>query len=153
MSTFSWFSLLLLLAMAYLGRRIGWLSQIIAYATFGLFISASLLLFDNVQTLYLDSGVAEPLTGVTALLTLVIFSGLLVIPALRLHTTYYQRKIENEQFRQVGGAGLGLVVGLLLIYFTGRSLVRHDFISVESESYYSTPIRVIRAISADDAFN
>ena len=53
MSSFSWFSLLLLLAMAYLGRRIGWLSQIIAYATFGLFISASLLLFDNVQTLYL----------------------------------------------------------------------------------------------------
>ena len=153
MSSFSWFSLLLLLAMAYLGQRVGWLSQVIAYATFGLFVSASLLLFDSVQSLYLDSGVAEPLTGVTALLTLVTFSGLLVIPALRLHTTYYQRKIENENYRQVGGAGLGLVVGLLLIYFTGRSLVRYDFISVESESYNSAPIRVIRAISADDAFN
>jgi hypothetical protein len=153
MSSFTWFSLLLLLAMAYLGRRFGWLSQLIVYATFGLLVSASLLLFDGIQAIYRDSGVPEPLTGVTALLTLVTFSALLVIPALRLHTTYYQRKIENEQFRQAGGIGLGLLIGVILIYFTGRSLVRYDFISFETASYNSVPIRIIRAISADDALN
>ena len=153
MSGFSWFSLLLLLAMAYLGRRFGWLSQLIVYATFGLFVSASLLLFDGIQVIYRDSGVPESFTGVTALLTLVIFSALLVIPALRLHTTHYQRKIEKEQYRQTGGIGLGLLIGVILIYFTGKSLVRHEFISFETESYNSFPIRIIRAISADDALN
>ncbi len=153
MSSFSWFSFFLLIAMAYLGRRFGWLSQLIVYATFGLFVSASLLLFEGIQGVYRDSGVPDSFTGVTALLTLVIFSALLVIPALRLHTTYYQRKVENEHYRQAGGIGLGLLIGLILIYFTGQSLVRHEFISYETESYDSIPIRIIRAISADNALN
>jgi hypothetical protein len=153
MSSFSWFSLLLLLAMAYLGRRFGWISQLIIYATFGLFVSASLLLFDGIQGVYRDSGVPDSFTGVTALLTLVIFSALLVIPALRLHTKYYQRKVEDEHYRQAGGIGLGLLIGLILIYFTGQSLVRYEFISYETESYDSVPIRIIRAISADNALN
>ncbi|MEK9812723.1 MAG: hypothetical protein VW440_06745 [Bordetella sp.] len=153
MSSFSWFSLLLLLAMAYLGSRFGWISQLIIYATFGLFVSASLLLFDGIQGVYRDSGVPDSFTGVTALLTLVIFSALLVIPALRLHTKYYQRKVEDEHYRQAGGIGLGLLIGLILIYFTGQSLVRYEFISYETESYDSVPIRIIRAISADNALN
>ena len=153
MSSFSWFSLLLLLAMAYLGRRFGWISQLIVYATFGLFVSASLLLFDGIQGVYRDSGVPDSFTGVTALLTLVAFSALLVIPALRLHIKYYQRKVEDEHYRQAGGIGLGLLIGLILIYFTGQSLVRYDFISYETESYDSVPIRIIRAISADNALN
>jgi hypothetical protein len=149
MSAFSWFCLMTVSALSYLGSRVGWVSQLIGYAVFGLLISGSLLLQERLKSVYSDSGVPEPIAGLTALITLLVFSALLVIPSLRLHRKFYSRTSETENLRRSGGGLLGFVLSLVLIYFTGQSLLKYGIIMDGSESYDSTLIRIIRAVSKD----
>ena len=135
--------------LSYLGSRVGWVSQLISYAVFGLLISGSLLLQERLKSVYSDSGVPEPIAGLTALITLLVFSALLVIPSLRLHRKFYSRTSETENLRRSGGGLLGFILSLILIYFTGQSLLKYGIIMDGTESYDSTLIRIIRAVSED----
>lgn len=150
MSNFLVISLVFLITMLVLGWRIGWLTQLLWYALFGLFISGSLLLNQELEFIYKASGVPDHLAGLTALITIVVFSGLLVIPALRIHKIFYERRSLQESFRNPGGALLGALVALLLIYSLGRSLLRYEIVDPESEAYNSIEMRIIRAIDGNE---
>lgn len=149
MSAFSWFCLVVVGSLVLVGSRVGWLTQLISYAVFGLLISGSLLMQEAVQSIYLESGVPEPVAGLTALITLLIFSGLLVIPALRIHRRFYVRSEATETMKQFGGGLLGLLLSLIICYFSGQSLLKYQIIDEFSESYESTTIKIVRAISGD----
>jgi hypothetical protein len=149
MSAFSWFCLTIVGALVFVGGRVGWLTQLISYAVFGLLISGSLLMQEAVQAIYQESGVPEPIAGLTALITLLVFSGLLVIPALRIHRRFYVRSEETETMKRFGGGLLGLILGLVVCYFSGQSLLKYEIIDEFSESYGSMTIRIVRAISED----
>jgi hypothetical protein len=151
MSGFLLLSLCALAVMAFIGWRVGWLTQVLWYALFGLFVSGSLLLSQELALIYERSGVPEHVAGLTALITILIFSGLLVVPSLRLHRVFYTRREIDERFRQPGGAGLALLVCVLLLYAFGKSLMRYDIIGPESDAYYSIEMRLIRAIDGSDA--
>lgn len=150
MSHFLVLCLIFLVFMIALGWRTGWLTQVLWYTLFGLFVSGSLLLSKELELIYEASGVPGHVAGLTALITIVIFSGLLVIPALRVHKIFYERKSIEEGFRKPGGAILGALIAILLIYSLGKSLLRYEIIAPESEAYNSIEMRIIRAIDGQD---
>lgn len=153
MSNFLVVCLVFLVTMVVLGWRIGWLTQVLWYALFALFISGSLLLNQELESIYKASGVPDHVAGLTALITIVVFSGLLVIPALRIHKIFYERRSFQESFRKPGGALLGALVALLLIYSLGRSLLRYEIVDSESEAYNSIEMRIIRAIDGNETIS
>lgn len=150
MSHFFVLCLTLLVFMIVLGWKTGWLTQVLWYTLFGLFVSGSLLLSKELEFVYEASGVPGHVAELTALITIVIFSGLLVIPALRVHKIFYQRKNIEEGFRKPGGAILGALIATLLIYSLGKSLLRYEIVEPESEAYNSIEMRIIRAIDGQE---
>lgn len=132
-----------------MGWRVGWINQLLWYALFGLYISGALLLFDGIEQIYTESGVPTDLAGMTSLITLVTFSALLVYPSLRLHSTFYERKEIEEPYRRALGFGLGFVLGVLVIFLVGESILRYDLVDPFDEEYQSIGLRLIRVIVGD----
>ena len=150
MSTFLIFSFALLIFMLVIGWRVGWLTQLFWYALFGLFLSGFLLLLDELESIYIASGVSIEVAGLTAALTIIVFSALLVVPAIRVHKIFYTRKEAKEEMKQPGGAFLGAIIALLIIYSLGKSLMRYELIQSDSEAYQSFELRIIRAIDGNE---
>lgn len=99
----------------------------------------------------MQSGVSESLSNLTALITVVVFSVLLVIPAMRVHKIFYARNDIKETLREPGGALLGGFIALLIIYSVGKSLMRYEIISPDSEEFQSLELRIIRAIDGQES--
>ncbi len=149
MSSFSLFCIAVLAGFGFVGWRVGWINQLLWYALFGLYISGALLLFDGIEQIYTESGVPTDLAGMTSLITLVTFSALLVYPSLRLHSTFYERKEIEEPYRRALGFGLGFVLGVLVIFLVGESILRYDLVDPFDEEYQSIGLRLIRVIVGD----
>lgn len=113
-------------------------------------MSGFLLLLGELELIYEQSGVPGNLSSLTALITVVTFSALLVIPAMRVHKIFYVRNEIKESFREPGGVLLGGCVALLVVYSLGKSLMRYEIISPESEAYQSLEMRLIRAIDGNE---
>ena len=109
-------------------------------------MSGSFLLFEDLKSIYLTSGVDEDVAGITALLTLVIFSCLFVFPTLKLHSHFYERRQTEEPHRKAMGTFLGVLLGVLIIFLSGQTLIKHNLLDPLSLEDQSIGIRLIRAI-------
>lgn len=129
-----------------MGWRVGWINQLLWYALFGLYVSGALLLFEGLEEIYFESGVPPEIAGMTALITLVVFSALLVYPSLKLHSAFYERRELDEPYRRGFGFGLGFGIGILFVFLVGDSLMSYELIDSLSPEYHSVGLRLIRAI-------
>ena len=109
-------------------------------------MSGSFLLFEDLKNIYLTSGVDEDVSGITALLTLVIFSCLFVFPTLKLHSHFYERRQAEEPHRKAMGLLLGGFLGVLVIFLSGQTLIKHNLLEPLSLEDQSIGIRLIKVI-------
>lgn len=135
-----------MLILSAIGWRVGWITQLFWYALFGLYMSGSFLLFEDLKNIYLTSGVDEDVSGITALLTLVIFSCLFVFPTLKLHSHFYERRQTEEPHRKAMGLLLGGFLGVLVIFLSGQTLIKHNLLEPLSLEDQSIGIRLIKVI-------